>query len=583
MHEFTAFASHARQFERLQFRALYMQFRLRVIDLDLLAPGGDTTKLLGQFAALLLGFSFFVSLPILLLGVTRMPPESCWVMEHFLIATTMVVVGLFAVLSWDSAFPDRRDVLVLGPLPLRTRTIFSAKLAALAASLSVPVLALNGFAGLLWPIVFAPDHSGFLGVIRAIAAYWFTVLSGAGFVFAFVLLVQGVASQLLPRQLFLRASALLQVLAFCLLLSMYMLEPSLESFAARTDPANQHLLTWLPTYWFLGLFQQLNGSMDPGSIPLARRAWTGLAITVLGTGTTIFLAYFRSLRKIVEEPDILPGSRHASWSPRLGDNLQTAVSLFTLRTILRSRQHRIILSFYLAVGFTIMLVFLSPSLASLKIGHLSSGEKASVPFLAVSILVMCVAAAAVRVVFSLPIVLRANWIYRITEIRSVTAYTRALRGTFLLFVVAPAWTIFAAIFFAIWPWQMALPHLAALGLFSAILSELALYRFHKVPFTCSYFPGKGNIQFGFWVLFALLVLSPLVAGVEWELLQRPITCALLLLALTAATAAVRWRTNTAATAAGAMQFEETDDEGIVSLNLGWDSIAPARSNTVRQS
>ena len=29
-----------------------------------------------------------------------------WTMEHFLIATTMLAVGLFAVLSWESTFPD---------------------------------------------------------------------------------------------------------------------------------------------------------------------------------------------------------------------------------------------------------------------------------------------------------------------------------------------------------------------------------------------------------------------------------------------------------------------------------------------
>ena len=34
-----------------------------------------------------------------------------WAMEHFLVATTMLVVGLFAVIGWDSMFPDRRDAL----------------------------------------------------------------------------------------------------------------------------------------------------------------------------------------------------------------------------------------------------------------------------------------------------------------------------------------------------------------------------------------------------------------------------------------------------------------------------------------
>ena len=49
---------------------------------------------------------------------------SLWNTQHFLIATTMLVMGLFAVLSWDSTFLDRRDVLVLAPLPVRPRMIF---------------------------------------------------------------------------------------------------------------------------------------------------------------------------------------------------------------------------------------------------------------------------------------------------------------------------------------------------------------------------------------------------------------------------------------------------------------------------
>ena len=59
--------------------------------------------------------------------------------------TTMLTVGLFAVLSWDSLFPDRRDVLVLSPLPVRARTIFLAKVAAVGTALGLTVVALNIF------------------------------------------------------------------------------------------------------------------------------------------------------------------------------------------------------------------------------------------------------------------------------------------------------------------------------------------------------------------------------------------------------------------------------------------------------
>ena len=77
------------------------------------------------------------------------------VVQHFLIATTMLVVGLFAVLSWDATFPDQRDVLVLAPLPVRARTMFLAKVAAVAASLGLTIVLLHSALGLILPLVFA--------------------------------------------------------------------------------------------------------------------------------------------------------------------------------------------------------------------------------------------------------------------------------------------------------------------------------------------------------------------------------------------------------------------------------------------
>jgi len=124
---------------------------------------------------------------------------SLWSTEHFMIATTMLAMGLFAVLTWDSTFLDRRDVLVLAPLPVRPRTIFLAKAAALGAALGLTTAALNGLPGIAWAMHFAPAHSGLLGGVRALAAYWIAALAGAAFVFCAVLTVQGMTGQL-PRR-----------------------------------------------------------------------------------------------------------------------------------------------------------------------------------------------------------------------------------------------------------------------------------------------------------------------------------------------------------------------------------------------
>src|SRR5882672_11821140 len=142
---------------KLQFRVLYREFLFRMVDLELLSASaqGDVSKLLGQFAALLVLFSLLISL--VGIGIdSRMPPQALlmvtWNMEHFLIATTMLVVGLFAVLSWDTTFPDRRDVLVLAPLPVLARTLCLAKVAAVATAMSLTVVLLHGPAGFAWPL-----------------------------------------------------------------------------------------------------------------------------------------------------------------------------------------------------------------------------------------------------------------------------------------------------------------------------------------------------------------------------------------------------------------------------------------------
>src|SRR5580704_8342405 len=141
---------------KLQFRVLYREFLFRMVDLELLSAHalGDSNKLLGRFASLLIFVSILLALPAMGFGGGSQTGQVFipFAFEHFLISTVMLVVGLFAVLSWDSTFPDRRDVLILAPLPVRPRTFFVAKVAAVSAALGMTILALNALPGLLWPL-----------------------------------------------------------------------------------------------------------------------------------------------------------------------------------------------------------------------------------------------------------------------------------------------------------------------------------------------------------------------------------------------------------------------------------------------
>lgn len=552
--------------ERRQFRVLYRAFLMRVIDLELLSADADTSRMLGQFAALFAGMSYLFTFWIIFAG-GRFSPDFLWVMEHFLIATTMLVVGLFSVLCWDSIFPDRRDVLVVAPLPVRASTLFRAKVAALIAALSLSILSLNCISGLVWPRFFSMTNGGgYLGIFHSLVADWITMSLAAAFMFGCVLGIQGAASLLLPRQQFLRLSAVLQVAAFFLFLGVYILEPSLEATKALAAPENQRLLAWLPSYWFLGLFQQLNGSMLPAFAPLARRAWIGLALAIFGGGASVLMAYVRTMRKIVEEPDIVPGAHRAKWSPRFGTLLETSVVLFSVRTLLRSRQHRVLLSFYLGTGFAIVLAYVKTSLGLQRLFHGTVGGAVDASFFVASLWAICFAIFGVRVVISMPHMLRANWIFRMTEIRNVAAYLAAIRRSLWVLAVAPVWLFLCAFFLLRWPAWPIVGHLVLLGLVGTIVVEFSLYGFHKLPFACSWLPGQSKVRVVFWG--CLLVVVPLVAArFEKQWLRQPpgFLCMFALLASVAIFA--RWRTTASANSAEELIFEEEYPPEIFGLNL----------------
>lgn len=566
---------------KVQFRVLYRQFLFRVIDLELLSSQGEISKLLGQIAALLVFFSLLVSFGVWALAGSHMRTPALligsWGMEHFLIATTMLAVGLFAVLSWDSMFPDRRDVLVLAPLPVRARTVFLAKVAAVATALGVMVAALNVLTGLPAPLAFSPLNSGVLGLARSFAAYWVTMLTAGTFIFCCLLGIQGLAAQILPHRQFLRMSSFLQMAAFCLLVGVYFLQPPLATPQALTAAQNQGWLACLPSYWFLGLFQELNGSMRPALTPLAWRAWIGLGIATCIATLAYLLSYFRTLRKIVEEPDIVPRSRGARWLPRFGDPLQTAIGQFSVRTLFRSRQHRLILAFYSGIGFALVIFWVKTPYAQEQLSAASVGSlwhQLNAPLLAASIVMMFFWVVGIRATFAMPLELRANWIFRITALGGVTEYLAASRRAFYALAVFPVLAASAAVFPSLWPCWPALGHLVILGLLGLILCDLCLAGFQKIPFACSYLPGKSNVTRAFWLcIFVFILLVAKGSELERRALERPAGYAIMLAILVVAMVCSRWRTTAIAKSGGArLQFEELPPPAVQILGLHLDRM-----------
>src|ERR1039457_6153258 len=132
---------------------------------------------------------------------------------------------------------------------------------------------------------------------------------------------------------------------------------------------------------------QLSGSLHPALEPFARRAWIGLIVAVCATALAYAASYRRTLRKIVEEPDVSPSFKNF-WLPRFGDSFETAIAQFSIRSLFRSRQHRMIFAFYLGVGLAFALLFLN---APRELSGPTSDDawrQPSVPLLASTIVMM---------------------------------------------------------------------------------------------------------------------------------------------------------------------------------------------------
>jgi hypothetical protein len=342
----------------------------------------------------------------------------------------------------------------------------------------------------------------------------------------------------------------LQLAAFCLFIAVYFLQPGVLNPAALAAAHGSGWLSWSPSFWFLGVFEQLNGR--PGLAPLARRAWIALAIVCSITTVAYALSYFRTLRRIVEEPDIVPGSHAWLWLPRFGNPLNTAIVQFSIRTLLRSRQHRVIFGFYAGIGFALSIFYLKTTQ-----GRSESGNDARIPWLFATVAMMCLFIVGMRVVSSIPLTLRSNWIFRVTEIRPPGPYLAAIRRPMFVLAVVPVWIVSAAILLSIWPWQHAVEHLIVLAIVGFIVSHVCLTGYQKIPFTCSYLPGKTYVHMAFLTAVALVLLVTRGVTFESNALDDRNLYAWMVGVLMIAAIVARWRTVSASRSIEAIvQFEE---------------------------
>ena len=150
----------------------------------------------------------------------------------------------------------------------------------------------------------------------------------------------------------------------------------------------------------------------------------------------------------------------------------------------------------------------------------------------------------------------------------MTARRRALYAL----SVVPVCLGSAVLLLSIWPWQAAAKHLLVLVLLGTAIAELCLHGKQKLPFACSYLPGKSNFN-GTMLIWAFLAFILLGEGtrLERDSFDHAGDYGVLVGVLLALAIAARW---SASRDHGELQFEEAEEPEVFALDLHRDGVTP---------
>jgi hypothetical protein len=143
----------------------------------------------------------------------------------------------------------------------------------------------------------------------------------------------------------------------------------------------------------------------------------------------------------------------------------------------------------------------------------------------------------------------------------------------LLMATIPVWTTAAGLSLCYRPWHQVAEHLLVLAFAGSIMTDVALIGVSKIPFACSYLPGKSNVQFMFWAFVIVFIpLAMMFSRYEQSVFDHPLAYALFVAILLIA-ALILWLFNRRQAKSAVLYYEESEAEVITTIGIGsWRPI-----------
>ena len=344
-------------------------------------------------------------------------------------------------------------------------------------------------------------------------AHIITIIASSAFVFFVFLAVQALMIHAVPYRYWKRVSAWMQLGALFTVLCGFFLVPAISAPGVLTSPANHGFAAAIPSFWFLGLYQTILGTPDPAVHWLARRACIGLALCI-GIALTGYLAgYTRHVRKTIEESGAIADARRtrSGWIKPLLDRLllhnpqERAVFWFGWRTMMRNRMPRLMLAAYASLGLVFVIDGLTSALKRMGEHALARPNAALIAF---SLVLPFFLLLGMRVLFTFPVELGANWVFRLLDEDDPITPLRAVRKLMAVVGIVPVCAAALPVYGILWGWQKGLWQTALSLMIGLTLLQMLTTGFHKIPFTCTFMPGKANLK----AMFTIYAVGFLIAS-----------------------------------------------------------------------
>jgi hypothetical protein len=507
-------------------RLLRDHFLKRYLDNDLISPNTDRHEVLVLLAAslavpglvvtvLLLGQKYVIGIPTpALTSIASLDDKFLY------ISASMLIMALMAAVQWDALMLDERDAAILGPLPVDTRDIGRAKLSALVIFVTAFAVLLNGVPSLLFPLLTVSHfHVTIVSVVRMIIVHAAVTMAAGAYAFLTILLLRELLRVVLGPRWFQRISALVQAALIIALGTTLLLLPAIASNVPARWLGSGQMLHAVPPAWFLGLYESGTGSVTLSIRGLGLRIPRGLvvpernarmlydallprfeqlaqvAMLALLATTVIALALYLWNNRRLPTPRVShqrPRSAARRRATRLvagvlvPSPLPRAGFFFTLQTLARSAQHRILIATACAVAIAAGILLMH------GIRAISSAAAAPARFLALQTLVIAIVLVGVRQALAIPAELRANWLFSMAWNGEMRPFVAGVKRAVIAGIILPLLMVMFGYDVYMLGTRAAVQH----GAFGFVLSLIALeflLRPERLPLTCSARP-TGNLK-----------------------------------------------------------------------------------------